>query len=108
MTQHKQGANTLAVNTESIEEFKASLRGELISPDSNEYNDARTIYNAMIDKSPALIAKCANVADVIASVNFGRENDLKTSIRSGGHSRKGFALVVDGLVIDLSPMKAFA
>ncbi|TVQ92140.1 MAG: FAD-binding oxidoreductase, partial [Bacteroidetes bacterium] len=88
-----------------IKTFQASLRGELILPDSPGYEDARTIYNAMIDKQPAIIAKCANVGDVIAAVNFGREHRLDTAIRSGGHSGPGLALVDDGLVIDLSEMK---
>jgi hypothetical protein len=88
-----------------IKKLKASLRGELILPDSPGYDDARTIYNAMIDKKPAIIVKCANVADVISAVNFGREHGLDTSIRSGGHSGPGFSLADDGLVIDLSEMK---
>jgi FAD/FMN-containing dehydrogenase len=89
-----------------IKTLQASLRGELILPDSPGYEDARKIYNAMIEKQPAIIAKCANVDDVISAVNFGREHGLDTSIRSGGHSGPGLALVDDGLVIDLSGMKA--
>lgn len=88
----------------ALNEFGAGFRGELIGPDDVVYDDARTIYNAMIDKHPALIAQCANVADVMTAVNFGRENDLDTAIRSGGHNGPGLALVDDGLVIDLSGM----
>lgn len=89
----------------AIEDFRETLRGELIRPEDPEFHEARAIYNAMIDKHPALIAKCANVADVIAAVNFGREYDLETAIRSGGHNGPGLALIDDGLVIDLSNMK---
>jgi FAD/FMN-containing dehydrogenase len=89
----------------SIKEFDTALRGRLIDPDDPEYDDACTIYNAMIDKRPRLIARCANVADVIAALNFAREHGLDTAIRSGGHNGPGLGLVDDGLVIDLSPMK---
>jgi FAD/FMN-containing dehydrogenase len=88
-----------------IDQFEKSLRGHLIRPADPAYNDARSIYNAMIDKHPQLIAQCANVADVIAAVNFGRERHLDIAIRGGGHSAPGLALVDNGLVIDLSPMK---
>jgi len=90
---------------EAIQSFRASLRGRLIEPGDGEYGEARTIYNAMIQKRPRLIAQCANVADVIAAVRFGREQGLDTAVRSGGHNGPGLALVDDGLVIDLSPMK---
>lgn len=92
------------VTSESIEQFREALRGQLIQPEDSEYDDARTIYNAMIDKNPRLIVECANVADVVAAVNFGREHDLETAVRGGGHNGPGLALVDDGLVIDLSEM----
>ncbi len=80
------GSPTFAVLEKArIETLKASLRGELFQPDDEGYNAARKVYNAMIDKHPALIVRCADVADVIAAVNFGRENGLLVSIRSGGH-----------------------
>ena len=88
-----------------IEQFASSLRGRLILRDNPEYDHARTIFNAMIDKRPRMIARCTNVADVIAAVNFGRDRGLDTSIRGGGHNGPGLALVDDGLVIDLSSMK---
>src|SRR5712664_2222021 len=69
--------------------LKANLRGELIQPNDEVYDTARKVYNVMIDKHPALIARCADVADVIASVNFGRENNLLVSIRCGGHNAGG-------------------
>ncbi|MEJ2082630.1 MAG: FAD-dependent oxidoreductase, partial [Acidobacteriota bacterium] len=88
-----------------LEQFASSLRGRLILRDNPEYDHARTIFNAMIDKRPRMIARCANVADVIAAVNFGRDRGLDTSIRGGGHNGPGLALVDDGLVVDLSSMK---
>src|SRR6266851_741970 len=82
--------------------LKASLRGELIQLGDEGYDAARTVYNGMIDKRPALIARCADVADVIAAVNFARENNLLVSIRGGGHNAGGLGVCDDGLVIDLS------
>jgi len=89
----------------TVEKVKASLRGELIQPHDERYDDARTIWNAMIDKRPALIARCSGTADVIAAVNFAREHDLVLSVRGGGHNIAGTALCDDGLTIDLSGMK---
>ncbi|MGH2496185.1 MAG: FAD-binding oxidoreductase [Ktedonobacteraceae bacterium] len=82
--------------------LKASLRGELIQPGDETYEAARKVYNGMIDRHPALIARCADVADVITAVNFGRENNLLVSIRGGGHNAGGLGVCDDGLVIDLS------
>jgi FAD/FMN-containing dehydrogenase len=92
----------MTVNELSTNTLKASLRGELIQPGDEGYDAARKVYNAMIDKRPALIARCADVADVITAVNFGRENGLLVSIRGGGHNAGGLGVCDDGLVIDLS------
>ena len=89
----------------SINDFKANLRGGVIEPQDPVYDDARKVYNAMIDKKPRLIARCADVADVIRSVNFARDHDLLLSIRGGGHNAGGLGICDDGLVIDLAPMK---
>jgi FAD/FMN-containing dehydrogenase len=89
--------NELRINT-----LKASLRGELIQRGDEGYEAARKVYNGMIDRRPALIVRCADVADVIAAVNFGRENGLLVSIRGGGHNAGGLGICDDGLVIDLS------
>ncbi len=89
---------------EAVDNFMNKLRGRLIQPEDPDYDQVRKIYNGMIDKHPALIAQCADAADVIASVNFARENDILTSIRGGGHNGPGLALCDDGLVIDLSLM----
>ena len=92
----------MTVNELSTNTLKASLRGELIQPGDEGYDAARKVYNAMIDKRPALIARCADVADIITAVNFGRENGLLVSIRGGGHNAGGLGVCDDGLVIDLS------
>ena len=90
---------------EQIIQFKQSLRGKLIQPHDEDYNTSRKVYNGMINKHPALIAKCANVADVISSVNFARENKMLTAVRSGGHNGGGLGICDEGLVIDLSLLK---
>ena len=74
----------------------------MIGRDDAEYDSARALYNAMIDKRPELIVRCVDVADVIAAVNFARENGLDAAIRGGGHNGPGLGSVDDGLVIDLS------
>jgi FAD/FMN-containing dehydrogenase len=89
----------------SIKEFRATLRGGLIEPHDSGYDGARKVYNAMISKHPRMIVYCADVADVIRSVNFARENDILLSIRSGGHNAGGLGICDDGLVIDLSSIK---
>jgi FAD/FMN-containing dehydrogenase len=96
--------STATLDEAAIQEFAATLRGPLIQPGDPTYDEARAVYNAMIDKHPALIAQCADVADVIAAVNFARDNDLVVAIRGGGHNGPGLGTVEDGLVIDLSPM----
>ncbi len=93
------------MNDEFIVKFAQNFRGLVIGRDHSEYEEARKLYNAMIDKRPLLIARCADVADVIAAVNFGRDNKLPIAIRGGGHNGPGLGSVDDGLVIDLSTMK---
>jgi len=90
----------------SFEKFKAGLRGELVRPGDADYDDARKIWNGMIDKRPALIARCVGVADVIHSVNFAQANNLLVAVRGGGHNVAGNAVCDGGLVIDLSRMKS--
>lgn len=94
----------LSFDGERVETLSGNLRGDLITPADGGYEEARTIYNAMIDKRPALIARCENSADVIAAVDFARENQLDLAIHGGGHNGAGLSLVDGGLVIDLSPM----
>ena len=90
------------LNEDSITELKQSLRGRLIQPGDADYDEARKVYNGMIHKKPRLIARCADVADVIRSVNFARDNDLLVSIRGGGHNWCQPTLRNSGLLVDLS------
>lgn len=90
---------------EDLANLKANLRGALIGRADRDYDDARKLYNGMIDKRPLAIARCADVADVITAVNFGRDNRLLVAVRGGGHNGPGLGSVDDGLVIDLSTMK---
>ena len=84
-----------------LDELRGSVRGAVIDRDAPDYDAARALYNAMIDKRPELIVRCVDVADVIAAVNYGRESGLDTAIRCGGHNGPGLGSVDDGLVIDL-------
>src|SRR5262245_52822405 len=93
------------VSEAAIDAFKSGLRGELIDPPSPTYNAARKVHNGMIDRRPRLIVRCADVADVIAAVNFGRDQKMLVSVRGGGHNAAGLSVCDDGLVIDLSLIK---
>ncbi|MGH6727139.1 MAG: FAD-binding oxidoreductase [Pseudolabrys sp.] len=88
----------------AITGLKSGLRGEVIGQHDASYDAARIVYNAMIDRRPLLIVRCADVADVIAAVNFASENKLTVSIRGGGHNAAGLGVCDDGLVIDLARM----
>jgi FAD/FMN-containing dehydrogenase len=90
------------LNDGAIATFRASLRGELIEPGDASYEEARKVYNRMIERRPRLIVRCADVADVMAAVKFGREQKLLVAIRCGGHNAGGLGVCDDGLVIDLS------
>src|SRR3954464_6938136 len=93
-----------ALNAAALAELISSVRGEVIQAGDPGYDEARMVYNAMIDKRPALIVRTRDVADVIATVNFAREQGLLLAIRGGGHNGPGLGTVDDGLVLDLSPM----
>lgn len=88
----------------AIEHLAALVRGGITQPGDPGYDAARAVYNAMIDRSPRLIVHCADAADVMAAVNFARDQDLPLAIRGGGHNGAGLGVVDDGLVIDLSRM----
>jgi hypothetical protein len=88
-----------------LDPFRTQLRGQLIERDDPAYEAASKVYNGMIHKRPLLIARCVDVADVIASVRFGRDQNLLVSVRGGGHNAGGLGVCDDGLVIDLSPMR---
>jgi FAD/FMN-containing dehydrogenase len=87
-----------------IEQLRSRIRGSVIEPADGEYDTARRVYNAMIDKRPGAIVRAVDVADVIEAVNFARTNDVLTAIRGGGHNGGGVGTCDDGLVIDLSRM----
>jgi FAD/FMN-containing dehydrogenase len=87
-----------------FEELRTNFRGELLRSLDDGYDAARAVFNGMIDRRPTLIARCTGTADVIAAVNFARENDLQVAVRGGGHSVPGYAVIDGGVVVDLSPM----
>ena len=91
---------------EAVQEFRAGLRGELLRPGDGDFDTARRVVNGAIDKTPALIVRCAGVADVLRSVKFARVNELIVAVRGGGHNVAGNAVCDDGIVIDLSPMRS--
>ena len=92
-----------AIAGAAVEEFKSSLRGELLAAGDDGYDDARGLFNAMIDKRPALIARCSGTADVIDAVNFARNNDLLVAVRGGGHGVAGNASCDGGIMIERGP-----
>ena len=94
-----------ALDPAIIAAFRNQLQGKAVLPSDADYNETRKVYNAMIDKHPGMIVMCADVADVIAAVNFGRDNNLLIAVRGGGHNGGGLGLCNDGLVIDLSGLK---
>jgi FAD/FMN-containing dehydrogenase len=102
-TKTMEGADRIAAK--DIDAFAASLRGELIRPSDADYDAARKVYNAMIDRRPRLIVRPTGVADVIYAVNFAREHNLPAAIRGGGHNGAGLGTCDDCLVLDLSRMR---
>ena len=96
----------IAVDDATVGQLRSSIAGTLLSPGSQGYDDARTIWNAMIDRSPALIVQCASAADVSAAVRLASAHGLIVAVRGGGHNIAGNAVCDGGLMIDLSPMKA--
>jgi FAD/FMN-containing dehydrogenase len=102
------GANgTQATLTDAdVNAFAKGLKGQVLKPDSAGYNEARSIWNAMIDKHPSLIVRCTSTEDVVNSVRFAKSHGLLVAIRGGGHNIAGNASCDGGMVIDLSQMKA--
>jgi FAD/FMN-containing dehydrogenase len=86
------------------EEFRSAFRGELIAPGDARYDEARKVYNAMIDRRPGLIARCVDTADVMAAVDLARRRELLVSVRGGGHNAGGLGVADGALCIDLSGM----
>lgn len=98
-------ARRATLSEDAVAEFRQSLQGRLLTADDAAYDEARKVWNGMIDKHPAMIARCAGPGDVIAAVDFAREQALLVSVRGGGHNVVGRAVCDDGLVIDLSQMQ---
>src|SRR4051794_41485553 len=94
-----------SIEANGLTQFKSTLRGRVIERGDEGYDDARKVYNAMIDKKPRLIVRCVDVADVIHCVNFARENGILLSIRSGGGKPRGLWISDDGLGVDLARIK---
>src|SRR6266700_3350889 len=94
------------LGTEAYQQLAAALHGSLIGPADPGYHEARAVYNGMIDKRPAAIAHCADAADVITCVRFGREHGVEIAVRGGGHNAAGLGVWDDALVIDLSLLRS--
>src|SRR5688572_1061425 len=93
------------VTGDAVDALRGLFAGALIAPGDAAYDDARSVFNSMIDRLPALIAQCESADDVAAALRFGREQGLAIAVRSGGHSVAGMSMLDDGLVIDVRPMK---
>jgi FAD/FMN-containing dehydrogenase len=104
MTVHD--AHVSSVSGPGLAAFGERFRGRLVGPEDQGYDEARSIWNGAIDRRPGLVARCSNAADAQSAVRFAREHDLRMSVRSGGHGVGGLALCDDGLVVDLSEMRA--
>jgi len=95
---------TASVSEADLDELRNRFGGRLLRPGDAGYDDARSIFNSMVDRRPALIAQCESAGDVQAAVDFARESGLPTAVLGGGHSVSGKSLVDDGIVIDLRRM----
>ncbi|HSQ86206.1 MAG TPA: FAD-dependent oxidoreductase, partial [Desulfobacterales bacterium] len=93
-------------SNETIETLKSKVKGQIVLPDDPNYNEVREIWNAMIDRKPAVIVQCAEADDALHALSYARENGLEISIRGGGHNIAGSALCNNGVLIDFSHMKA--
>lgn len=94
------------LDKDKVEQFRSMLRGPLLQPGDAGYDTTRALWNAMIDRRPALVASCTGTADVLAAVNFARDQKLRLAVRGGGHNIAGNALCDDGLVIDMGGMRS--
>jgi len=98
--------DTLRIGEEQLASLRQCLRGEVCLPGDPGYEEARSLWNAMIDRRPGMVMRCAGTADVIEAVNFAREHQLLLAVRSGGHNIAGNACCDGGLMIDLSAMRS--
>jgi FAD/FMN-containing dehydrogenase len=92
-------------STQAVQSLQSAIRGTLVQPADAGYDSARKVYNAMIDRRPRHIARCVDTADVIAALQFAREQNLLLAVRGGGHNGGGLGVCDDGLVIDLSGLR---
>src|SRR5436190_13447370 len=98
-------ATEATLNPEATQAFQEGLRGQVLRPGDPGYDDARALWNGLIDRRPALIVQCSGAADVVDAVNFARDQGLLLSVKAGGHNVAGSAVNDGGLVIDLSRMR---
>ena len=103
VTAGRVGGNSSGVERGAVEELRAAV-GALAAPGDDGYDEARRVWNGMVDRRPALIVSCRGVADVVASIRFARTHQLPLAVRGGGHNVAGFGTCDGGLVVDLSPM----
>jgi hypothetical protein len=94
------------IPVERLEELVAGLRGEIVTPDCETYDEVRSIWNAFVDRRPGLIVRCHGAADVRQAVAFASDNDVLMSVRGGGHHIAGNSVCEGGMMVDLSPMRA--
>jgi FAD/FMN-containing dehydrogenase len=106
VTIEKRTGGKKTIPSEALDSLRQAMRGQLLLPGQDGYESARTIWNAMIDKHPAIVARCTGVADVLRAVAFARENDLLLGVRGGGHNIAGNALCEGGFQIDLSALRS--
>ena len=102
---HEVNIPTRAVGVSELKRLKSALHGYLIHPKDKEYEEARKVWNGMIDRHPSFIIRCADESDVVQSIRFVREHNLLVAVRGGGHTVAGFGTCDGGVVIDLSMMK---
>src|SRR5688572_31650857 len=102
----RRGTTHMTLHSDAIRQFQQTHRGDVITPDDTRYDQARRVWNAMIDKRPALIARPRRVADVTAAVAFARAHRLPVAVRGGAHSVAGRGTCDDGIVVDFCDMKA--
>ena len=105
MTDRRVGTQGVRTDDTTVAGFKAALRGQLVRPGDDTYDEARKLWNGMFDRRPAFIARCAGAADVVVAVRFGRDHGLPVAVRGGGHSFPGHSVCDGGVVIDLSSMR---
>src|SRR6059058_1234483 len=100
-----QTAGTSDLGEATVQDLRSALRGSLVLPDDSAYDEARSVWNGMIDRRPALIARCTGASNVIVAIGFARSEGLDVAVRGGSHNVAGNATCDGGIVIDLSPMK---